>query len=59
MNFLQNTSKQNKRIVLQYVAYFVEKNTFCKYLSTFTDLIKKICLNKSKFFSGFAPFQTW
>ena len=59
MNFLKNTSKQQKVIVLQFVAYFVEKNSFCQYLSAFTDLIKKICLNKSKFFSGFAPLKIW
>ena len=36
---------------------YVEKNNFCKYLSPFTGLIKKSCLNKSKFYSGFAPFK--
>ena len=29
MNFHQNASKQQKGIVLQYVAQFVEKKSFC------------------------------
>ena len=29
MKFSKNASKQQRGIVLQYVAYFVEKNSFC------------------------------
>ena len=29
MNFPKNASKQQKGIVEQYVAHFVEKNSFC------------------------------
>ncbi len=29
MNFIENTSKQQKGIVYQYVAHFGEKNSFC------------------------------
>ena len=29
MNFPQNASKQQKGIVSQYVAHFVENNSFC------------------------------
>ena len=49
MNFLKNASKQQKSIVFYYVAHFVEKNSFCLYLSPFTGLLKNSCLNKSKF----------
>ena len=35
----------------------MEKNSFCKYLSAFTDFIKYSCLNKSKFSSGFSLFK--
>ena len=59
MKFSKNVSKQQKGIVLQYVAYFMEKKKFLLIFIHLTDLIKKNCLNKSKFFSGFAPFQTW
>ena len=52
MNFPKNASKQQKGMVLKYVAQFVEKNSFCSYLSPFTGLIKNSCLNKSKFSSG-------
>ena len=34
------------------------KTVYIFYLSPFTGLIKNNCLNKSKFASGFAPFQT-
>ena len=57
MNFPINASKQQKSIVYQYVAHFVEKNSFCQYLSPFTGLIKNSCLNKSNFSSGFSPFK--
>ena len=57
MNFTKNVTKQQKGIVLQYVAHFVEKNSFCYYLSPITGLIKNRCLNKFKFYSGFSTFQ--
>ena len=57
MNFPKNASKQQKGIVQQCVARFVEKNCFCKYLTAFTGLIEKCCLNKSKFYSVFSPFK--
>ena len=57
MNFLQNASKQQKGIVLQYMAHFVEKNSFCYHLFPVTVLIKNNCLNKSKFSSGFSTFK--
>ena len=54
MNFPINASKQQKGLVYQYVAHFLEKNSFCQYLSPFTGLIKKIYLNQSKFSTGFS-----
>ena len=39
------------------MSHFVEKNSFCWDLSPYTGLIKKSCLNKSKFSSGFFPFK--
>ena len=57
MNFPKNSSKQQKDIVQQYMAQFVEKNSFCYYLSHFSVLIKKSCLNKSKFSTGLEPFK--
>ncbi len=45
MYIFENTSKPQRGIVYQYVAHFGEKNNFCYYLSPFTGLIKKICLN--------------
>ena len=54
MNFPKNASKQQRDIVYQYVGNFVEKNSFCVYL---TGLIKKSCLKKFKFSSVFAPFK--
>ena len=37
---------------------FKRKSVFLKYLTPFTGLIKNNCLNISKYFSGFVPFQT-
>ena len=60
MNFPKNASKQQKGLVYQYLAHFVEKKKFLfLYLSTFTGLIKNTSLNKSKFSSGYTPFETW
>ena len=56
MNFHQNASKQQKGIVLHYVAHFVEKNIFVNIYPLLL-VIKKSCLNKSKFSSVFAPFK--
>ncbi len=39
------------------MAQFVEKNSFCYYLSHFSDLIKNSCLNKSKYSTGLEPFK--
>ena len=58
VNKPENAPKQQKLIVYLYVAHFGEKNSFSYYLSPFTDLFKKSCLNISKYFTGFAPFQT-
>ena len=58
--FLQKCFKTTEKHSLAECGLFCgEKQYFFLYLSAFTDLIKKSCLNKSKFSSGFAPFQTW
>ena len=60
MNFNKNYSKEQKGIVKQYVAQFVdcgERKFFFYYLSPFIGLIKNSCIKQSKFSSGFAPFK--
>ena len=42
----QNGSKEHKNIVKLNVAHFEEKNSFCLYLSSFTALNKKGCLQQ-------------
>ena len=58
MNWLEIDSKQQESLVLLDVAHFGKKNSFFLILSPFNGLIKKICLNKSKYSSEMAPFQT-
>ena len=58
LNLPQNASKEQKGIDLQFVAQFVRK-TFFVNTYPLLQIVQKICLNKSKFSSGFAPFQTW
>ena len=52
MNFHQNSSKQQKSVVKQYMAHCEEKNS-----SSITGLFKNCCLKISKFSSGFSPFK--
>ena len=59
MNFPQNATNPQKGLVQQYVAYFVEKKYFLLIFIPFYWFNQIICLNKSKFSSGFFPFQTW
>ena len=60
MNFQKNASKPQKSSlsVCGWLTFW-RKKVFVNIYPTFTGLIKKNCLNKSKFSSGFARFQTW
>ena len=55
MNLPKNALKQQKGIIYQCVAQFLEKNSYCQYLSPFTGLIKNSCLNN--FPQDFPPFK--
>ena len=57
--FLQECFKTTERLSLAVCGLVCGEKHFLKYLSAFTSLIKKVALNKSKFSSGFSPFQTW
>ena len=41
------------------MAHFVEKNSFCEYLSLFTDLYKNSCLQLSQIFHCICPFSNY
>ena len=57
MNFPKNASKQQKGIVLRYLAHFVEKKVFANIYPLLLVLLKKSCLNKSKISSRYATFK--
>ena len=57
VNFPKNVSKQQRSIVLLYVAHFEEKISFCLYLSSFTALNKKGCLQQILIFLWICTFS--
>ena len=56
--FPQKCFKTTERHSLAVCSSFVEKNSFVN-IYPLLRLIKNSCLNISKFFPGFTPFQTW
>ena len=58
-DFLQNYFSTTERHSLAQCGSLCWEKQFFYYLSSFTGLFQKSCLNKSKFSSGFAPFEIW
>ena len=59
MNFHKNASKQQKRIVLQYVVHFVEKKSFLLKFIPFYWFDQKQLFKQMQIFLRICPFQTW
>ena len=57
MNIFENTSKQPKGVASSVWLTLARKKKGLLMFTPFTGLIKSICLNKSKYSSGFAPFK--